>query len=109
MKIVQVMELLPGGDLRHRLRKAKEPLEEKVARQIVRDICCGMAFLHAKQTVHGDLKSANVLFDAAGTAKVCVRVLVGVGAVHWFARKKTCVFGAYFGVCGDALCSRARR
>lgn len=65
------MELLPGGDLRHRLRKAKEPLDEKVMRQIVRDICCGMAFLHAKQTVHGDLKSANVLFDAAGSAKVC--------------------------------------
>lgn len=65
------MELLPGGDLRHRLRKAKEPLDENVLRQIVRDICCGMTFLHAKATVHGDLKSANVLFDGAGRAKVC--------------------------------------
>lgn len=66
------MELLPGGDLRHRLRRAKEPLDGRVLRQIVRDVCCGMAFLHAKATVHGDLKSANVLFNGAGRAKVCL-------------------------------------
>lgn len=65
------MELLPGGDLRHRLRKAKEPLDPGVLRQIVTDVCSGMVFLHSKQTVHGDLKSANVLFSAAGRAKVC--------------------------------------
>ncbi|CAM9776414.1 unnamed protein product, partial [Ectocarpus sp. 12 AP-2014] len=69
-RLVLVMELLQGGDLRHRLKKAKEPLEEKTLRKIVRDICCGMAFLHAKATVHGDLKSANVLFDATGRAKI---------------------------------------
>ncbi|CAM9398006.1 unnamed protein product, partial [Ectocarpus fasciculatus] len=69
-RLVLVMELLQGGDLRHRLKKAKEPLEEKVLRKIVRDVCCGMAFLHAKATVHGDLKSANVLFDATGRAKI---------------------------------------
>lgn len=64
------MEFLPGGDLLLRLRKAKRPLEEKVLRQIVRDVCSGMAFLHAESFVHGDLKSANVLFDAQGKAKV---------------------------------------
>ncbi|CAM9401021.1 unnamed protein product, partial [Scytosiphon promiscuus] len=69
-RLVLVMELLPGGDLRHRLRKAKEPLEPQVLLQIVRDICSGMVFLHSKQTVHGDLKSANVLFSAAGRAKI---------------------------------------
>ncbi|CAM9410879.1 unnamed protein product, partial [Hapterophycus canaliculatus] len=69
-RLVLVMELLPGGDLRHRLRKAKEPLDPKVLRQIVRDVCSGMVFLHSKQTVHGDLKSANVLFSAAGRAKI---------------------------------------
>ncbi|CAM9099897.1 unnamed protein product, partial [Pylaiella littoralis] len=69
-RLVLVMELLPGGDLRHRLRRAKEPLDGRVLRQIVRDVCCGMAFLHAKATVHGDLKSANVLFNGAGRAKI---------------------------------------
>ena len=33
-------------------------------------ICSGMAFLHNRGVIHGDLKSANVLFDSAGTAKV---------------------------------------
>ncbi|CAB1104612.1 unnamed protein product [Ectocarpus sp. CCAP 1310/34] len=66
---VVVMELLPGGDLRHRLKQAKEPLNEKVLRKITRDVYCGMAFLHAKATVHADFKSANVLFDATGRGK----------------------------------------
>lgn len=69
-RLVLVMELMAGGDLRHRLRKATRPLEEGTLRGIVRDVCSGMAFLHDKQTVHGDLKSANVLFDGDGKAKV---------------------------------------
>lgn len=72
-RLVLVMELLPGGDLRHKLRKARQPLDESVLRGIVRDVSSGMAFLHSKKTVHGDLKSANVLFDAAGRAKVMGR------------------------------------
>lgn len=56
-----------------RLRKAKRPLQERALRRIVKDVCTGMAFLHRQAFVHGDLKSANVLFEADGTAKVrCV-------------------------------------
>lgn len=68
--LVLVMELLPGGDLRALLKAAVEPLEETHARRIVGDICAGMSFLHHKETVHGDLKSPNVLFDGNGRAKV---------------------------------------
>lgn len=68
--LVLIMELLPGGDLRALLKGAAEPLDETFARRIVRDICAGMSFLHHKETIHGDLKSANVLFDATGRAKV---------------------------------------
>ena len=71
-RLVLVMELLPGGDLRHRLQRARRPLEERTLRGIVADVCCGMAVLHACTFVHGGLKSANVLFDANGRAKVCV-------------------------------------
>lgn len=67
---ILVMELLPGGDLRTLLKNSVEPLQEDHARRIIRDICSGMAFLHRKETVHGDLKSPNVLFDGAGRAKV---------------------------------------
>lgn len=69
-RLVLVMELLPGGDLRYRLRKARQPLDEATVMRIVKDVCSGMAFLHAKKTVHGDLKSANILFDTSGRAKV---------------------------------------
>lgn len=68
-QLVLVMEFLPGGDLLQRLRKAKRPLQERVLRKVVTDVCSGMAFLHREAFVHGDLKSANVMFDAAGTAK----------------------------------------
>ena len=73
-RLVLVMELLPGGDLRHRLQRARRPLDERTLRGIVKDVCSGMVFLHASTFVHGGLKSANVLFDASGRAKVCAHV-----------------------------------
>eukprot|EP00903_Cladosiphon_okamuranus_P015102 g13969.t1 len=69
-RLVLVLELLSGGDLRNMLRSAEEPLPEEQCRQIFRDICTGMAFLHSKKTVHGDLKSANILLDGRGRAKI---------------------------------------
>lgn len=69
-RLVLVMELLPGGDLRALLRDSVETLAETRARSIISDMCAGMSFLHRKETIHGDLKSANVLFDGAGRVKV---------------------------------------
>ncbi|CAM9156032.1 unnamed protein product [Pylaiella littoralis] len=69
-RMVLVMELLPNGDLLTLLKKSKKPLPEKQARRIIGDICAGMAFLHSKNTVHGDLKSANVLLDGDDRAKI---------------------------------------
>lgn len=69
-RLVLVMELLARGDLRTLLKNSEQPLLEEQCQRIVRDICAGMTFLHGKKTVHGDLKSANVLLDGAGRAKV---------------------------------------
>lgn len=69
-RLVLVMELLPGGDLRSFLRRAEEPLPEEKAHHIVGDVCAGMAFLHSNATIHGDLKSTNILLDGTGRAKV---------------------------------------
>ncbi|CAM9108702.1 unnamed protein product [Ectocarpus sp. 8 AP-2014] len=69
-RMVLVMELLPNGDLLTLLRRSTKPLHEEKSRQIIGDICAGMAFLHGKNTVHGDLKSANVLLDGGGRAKI---------------------------------------
>ena len=68
--LVLVMELLSGGDLRAFLKDTVEPLPQEQTRRIVGDITAGMAFLHHKETIHGDLKSPNVLFDGTGRAKV---------------------------------------
>lgn len=68
--LILVMELLPAGSLRHRLKKARKGLSERALSQIVLDMCSGMAYLHAEAFVHGSLKSTNVLFDASGRAKV---------------------------------------
>ncbi|CAM9095208.1 unnamed protein product [Ectocarpus sp. 6 AP-2014] len=69
--LVMVMELLAGGDLRAMLKNSKQPLSGDKCRQVIQDVCAGMAFLHSKSTVHGDLKSANVLLDGRGRAKAC--------------------------------------
>ncbi|CAN0441159.1 unnamed protein product [Pylaiella littoralis] len=69
-RMMLVMELLSGGDLLTLLRESSEPFTEEQSRRIIRDICTGMAFLHSKKTVHGDLKSANVLLDGGGRAKI---------------------------------------
>ena len=69
-RLVLVMELLVGGDLRMLLKNSDRPLPETQARRIIGDVCAGLAFLHSKATIHGDLKSANVLLDGAGRAKV---------------------------------------
>lgn len=69
-RMVLVMELLAGGDLRTLLKNSRQPLPEKQSRQLIQDVCTGMAFLHSRNTVHGDLKSANVMLDGGGRAKV---------------------------------------
>lgn len=80
---ILVMELLPGGDLRGLLKNAAGPLTEVHSGQIVRDICAGMSFLHRKETIHGDLKSPNVLFDGAGRAKVTTITRHGPSKDTW--------------------------
>lgn len=74
-RVILVMDLQSGGDLRSFLQGATEPISERDARRIIKDVCAGMVFLHSNRMVHGDLKSANVLFDDTGTAKVRRRPL----------------------------------
>ena len=71
-RLVLVMELLSGGDLGTLLSNCEHPLPKQKSCQIIGDIFTGMAFLHSKDFVHGDLKSANVFLDGAGRVKVRV-------------------------------------
>ena len=69
-RLILVMELLTGGDLRSFLRNSEARLPEVQARRLITDVCAGMAFLHSKNAVHGDIKCANVLLDGEGRGKV---------------------------------------
>ncbi|MEN8179033.1 MAG: serine/threonine-protein kinase [Pseudomonadota bacterium] len=58
-----IMEYLPGGDLRNRIRKGmKAGLSLKVAMRIAN---C-LDYLHEQGMVHRDLKPSNILFRADG-------------------------------------------
>jgi serine/threonine protein kinase len=62
-----VMELA-SADLAHRLRGAQLPAA--TARDYLRQLCQGMAFLHERGVVHLDLKPGNVLVSATGSLKI---------------------------------------
>lgn len=103
-RMVLVMELLVGGDLHTFLRKSANPLPEEQARRIIGDICNGMAFLHSEQTVHGDLKSPNVLLDGDGRAKVRLSVSPPIppyiGLLRLVHLLSSCESGSYTCVVG---------
>ena len=58
-------EFIPGGTLRERMGKA---LSIPESLDVMRDVALGLAYAHEKGVVHRDVKPANVLFRANGTA-----------------------------------------
>jgi tRNA A-37 threonylcarbamoyl transferase component Bud32 len=61
-----VMEHVPGGTLRDRIRAQPGgiPLEERNA--VAQSLLTTLAFVHARGIVHGDLKPSNLLLRAPG-------------------------------------------
>lgn len=67
-----VSELMKGGSIFRIIYEDKEVLSFEQCFQWMKDMAEGMEFLHSKNVVHGDLKSANVLIsnDDRKTAKL---------------------------------------
>ncbi len=63
------MEYMPGGSLEERLRDGQYLAVDEVIRVAVQ-VAEGLAYAHERGVVHCDLKPANILFAADGTAKV---------------------------------------
>lgn len=67
-----VMEYLSHGSLHDLLRNQTVTLSDDMVYPMVKDIVCGMVFLHGGRppVVHGDLKAQNILVDSNFRAKI---------------------------------------
>ncbi len=64
-----VMEYMPGGSLEAQLQaRGNLPVLEAV--RVAAEVCNGLSYAHERGVVHCDLKPANILFTAMGSAKV---------------------------------------
>lgn len=63
------MEYLSGGTLEEFIRN-NFPLPREVLINIAKQICDGLAAIHAKNIVHRDLKSQNIMFDENGIIRI---------------------------------------
>ena len=72
-KLYLILDYVPGGALLSDARcgpSSWQPLDEPVARRLLRDVVSGLAYLHAHGIIHQDLKPDNVLLDAHGRARI---------------------------------------
>lgn len=89
------LEYVSGGSI-HKLLQEYGPFREPVIQNYTRQILSGLSFLHARNTVHRDIKGANILVDPNGEIKLadfgmakhitsCSSVLSFKGSPYWMA------------------------
>jgi len=67
---VLALEYLDAGSLSSYI-KIKGRLSENICRHIARELCKGLAVLHARNLIHRDIKLANILLCTSGSVKIC--------------------------------------
>nr|KYP65641.1 Mitogen-activated protein kinase kinase kinase 2 [Cajanus cajan] len=68
-KLYVYLEYVSGGSI-YKLVREYGQLGEIAIRNYTRQILLGLAYLHAKNTVHRDIKGANILVDPSGRIKL---------------------------------------
>nr|XP_043617947.1 mitogen-activated protein kinase kinase kinase YODA-like [Erigeron canadensis] len=68
-KLYIYLEYVSGGSI-YKLLQEYGQLGELAIRSYTRQILSGLAYLHAKNTIHRDIKGANILVDPNGRIKV---------------------------------------
>ncbi|KAG9457292.1 hypothetical protein H6P81_001800 [Aristolochia fimbriata] len=89
------LEYVSGGSI-HKLLQEYGPFKEPVIQSYAGQILSGLAYLHGRNTVHRDIKGANILVDPNGEIKLadfgmakhitaCGNVLSFKGSPYWMA------------------------
>ncbi|XP_022963017.1 mitogen-activated protein kinase kinase kinase 3-like isoform X1 [Cucurbita moschata] len=89
------LEYISGGSI-HKLLQEYGAFKEPVIRNYTRKILSGLAYLHGRNTVHRDIKGANILVDPNGEVKLvdfgmakhmtnCTSMLSFKGSPYWMA------------------------
>ncbi|KAL4578525.1 hypothetical protein LXL04_014649 [Taraxacum kok-saghyz] len=89
------LEYVSGGSI-HKLLQEYGPFREPVIQNYTRQVLCGLAYLHGRNTVHRDIKGANILVDPNGVIKLadfgmakhitnCTSMLSFKGSPYWMA------------------------
>jgi len=73
------MEYVEGEDLSAVLRR-RGAIPEKEAIDLIREICSGLAAVHARGVLHRDLKPANIMLNKAGHALLMDFGIAGANA-----------------------------
>jgi serine/threonine protein kinase len=64
-----VMDLMPGGDLRHHIARRRR-LSEEQTKFITANIFLCLEYLHQNNVIHRDIKPENIVFDERGYLRV---------------------------------------
>jgi serine/threonine protein kinase len=79
------LELAPGGSLADEVARSGGRLEENRIAAYTADVLRGLAYIHEKSLVHGDIKSRNIVVGADGRAKIadfgCARAVGSAGPI----------------------------
>ncbi|KAK1666598.1 hypothetical protein QYE76_054757 [Lolium multiflorum] len=64
------LEFATGGSLADEVARNGGRLEERAIRAYAADVLRGLAYIHSKSLVHGDIKSRNIVIGMGGRAKI---------------------------------------
>ncbi|XP_058089758.1 mitogen-activated protein kinase kinase kinase 3-like isoform X2 [Magnolia sinica] len=99
------LQYVSGGSI-HKLLQEYGAFKEPVIQNYTAQILSGLAYLHGKNTVHRDIKGANILVDPNGEIKLadfgmakhitsCTSVLSFKGSPYWMAPEVIMNFSGY--------------
>ncbi|KAJ1028813.1 hypothetical protein NDA16_001978 [Ustilago loliicola] len=69
-KIFMVLEYMEGGEIVWKDDQGLPTLTVDEARSILRDVVCGLEYLHYQGIIHRDIKPANLLWDKERRVKI---------------------------------------